>query len=191
MDNWIVDWFSKTPCTLCCSLKNYKINNTKSLITEEFCSLNLIFTIWRSDAYCTQIMKKISWELQAPIRLPDCNTFSTGAEDFISSPGNKIMIKKGWEQFKEIILRLQKSVQDVLRNVVGRDILTLSPFIPGRPGGPGSPGKPKSPFGPCEETINVRWHAESDIYCKILAHVFISSFLSRCRISKQVQNCCQ
>ncbi len=34
---------------------------------------------------------------------------------------------------------------------VGRDILTLSPFIPGRPDGPGSPGKPKSPLGPWKD----------------------------------------
>ncbi len=42
-------------------------------------------------------------------------------------------------------------ITNISSNVVGRDILTLSPFIPGRPGGPGSPGKPKSPLGPWKD----------------------------------------
>lgn len=145
--------------TPCCSLIA-----TELTIHEGWSRKNCL--VWVSGSLSDYLMRIAhkSWKksLENCKHQSDCNTFSTGAEDFISSPGNKIMMKKGWEQFKEIILRLQKSVQDVLKNVVGREILTLSPFIPGRPGGPGSPGKPKSPFGPwrdnqCKMACRV-WH---------------------------------
>lgn len=67
------------------------------------------------------------------------------------------------------------------------NILTLSPFIPGRPGGPGSPGKPKSPLGPWKDSqCKMACSQESGIYCKTLVYLFI--FISFVNRVKSLQN---